>query len=79
MNGPEHYREAERLIVAANDVETSIANLPESQHVRAYRAIKSTRDQAQVHATLALAAATALADYPASYATWLETATKGLS
>lgn len=58
MNGPEHYREAERLlayiedgalqegVVLPTDAETSIAI------------------RAQAHATLALAAATAMAQMP---------------
>lgn len=50
MNGPEHYREAERLAdLAANGVGTY------STEVRA-----QWTAEAQVHATLALAAATAL-------------------
>jgi len=46
MTGPEHYHEAERLLaeVAESDAETA----------------KPAHDAAQVHATLALAAATAL-------------------
>lgn len=48
MTGPEHYREAEKLVRRAEDYDTEGA-------ARAYAA-------AQVHATLALAAATALND-----------------
>lgn len=44
MNGPEHYREAERLLTRAADAETAVALYLLSR--------------AQVHATLALAAAT---------------------
>ncbi|AOE44319.1 hypothetical protein SEA_EYRE_39 [Gordonia phage Eyre] len=47
MNGPEHYREAERLISVAQ---------PDSPDVRDVAII----NLAAVHATLALAAATAL-------------------
>lgn len=47
MTGPEHYREAERLLAEAfDDSETASA--------------KEILAEAQVHATLALAAATAL-------------------
>lgn len=64
MNGPEHYREAERLIAAGETV---------ADEIRATKNNEGRRDalgkhamgiwaQAQVHATLALAAATA---YPA--------------
>lgn len=45
MNGPEHYREAERRLAQAHEVEGEFAD---------YLMAK-----AQVHATLALAAATA--------------------
>lgn len=53
MNGPEHYREAERILDHAE--ESAMEQSPEwyANSVRA----------AQVHATLALAAATA---YPAA-------------
>jgi len=52
MTGPEHYREAEQLLksaeeLIAHDVTSAIASL--------------TVSHAQVHATLALAAATAMA------------------
>lgn len=50
MNGPEHYREAESSLVAAKGSDGG-SNL-ERYHLAA----------AQVHATLALAAATALND-----------------
>lgn len=46
MNGPEHYREAERLL--------TIAEAGQPAHLHA-----SVVAEAQVHATLALAAATA--------------------
>ena len=49
MNGPDHYHEAERLAVQANAYE----GLPNSHYAHLGRL-------AQVHATLALAAATAL-------------------
>lgn len=50
MTGPEHYREAERLGHMAQGQELAWAMF--------------TVAQAQVHATLALAAATAINDYP---------------
>lgn len=56
MTGPEHYRRAEELLVELRKMRASVmkpAN-PES--------IANTLAQAQVHATLALAAATALSD-----------------
>lgn len=51
MTGPEHYRHAETLLDMASDDETG------SDEERFHQA------QAQVHATLALAAATALAHH----------------
>ncbi|GGU12948.1 hypothetical protein [Streptomyces violascens] len=55
MTGPEHYREAERLIAVAvrSDQTTYEGENPEADRTLA---------EAQVHATLALAAATALVD-----------------
>jgi hypothetical protein len=54
--GPEHYREAEKLVAAANRRLTGHdAEWLHPLHRRA-----ELRDEAQVHATLALAAATAL-------------------
>lgn len=50
MNGPEHYREAERLLGVASDL--PIGAIHDG-------AAGTTLDQAQVHATLALVAATA--------------------
>lgn len=47
MTGPEHYREAERLLARAADSTT-------------YDEAAGITAQAQVHATLALAAATAI-------------------
>ncbi len=57
MTGPEHYREAEELLAYAQD-KTEYGSDIERYHLAA----------AQVHATLALAAATAtsLADHPAA-------------
>jgi hypothetical protein len=54
MTGPEHYREAERLLA-----ESQTIHRPNDEgHCEADRTIA----EAQVHATLALAAATALND-----------------
>ena len=53
MTGPEHYREAERLIKQANGIMDGFPGDTYAQTVA----------EAQVHATLALAAATALVDY----------------
>jgi 2,4-dienoyl-CoA reductase-like NADH-dependent reductase (Old Yellow Enzyme family) len=56
MNGPEHYQEAERLIEMSQD-----ARREDAPHVLAI---------AQVHATLALSAATALSRYTADMVAW---------
>lgn len=53
MTGPEHYREAERLIVEAREVDVAADDLDLKAALWALSA-------AQVHATLALAAATGL-------------------
>jgi len=53
MTGPEHYREAEQLIAVARD--TAQASTLEST-----RQYAQTIAEAQVHAILALAAATGL-------------------
>lgn len=53
MTGPEHYAEADQL---ADTAEYYIADLPPDNERHAYMMIRL----AQVHATLALAAATAL-------------------
>lgn len=60
MTGPEHYREAERL-----------ARLAQGQN---YEAAAVTLADAQVHATLALAAATVAINLPISDAVWREVA-----
>jgi predicted HicB family RNase H-like nuclease len=54
MNGPEHYREAERLLEQAE--------IDARDPMRKYQEDANVIAAAQVHATLALAAATA---YPA--------------
>lgn len=81
MTGPEHYREAERLLAHATDtfLDSSDDPAPRAEyateaeyvealqishdlHAEAMRTAAWTTAQAQVHATLALAAATALVD-----------------
>lgn len=61
MNGPQHYREAERLTVQANTWANADmgwrAHLSSEERI-AYR--MADLADAQVHATLALAAATAM-------------------
>ncbi|WP_228181308.1 hypothetical protein [Streptomyces anulatus] len=98
MNGPEHYREAERLLAHANAtfLDTSDDPAPRAEyaseaayvealeisndlHREAMRTAAWTTAQAQVHATLALAAATALNDAqdgmdPHSFQAWRATA-----
>lgn len=54
MNGPQNYHEAERLLKLAARWEGEIVDITDS-----YDAINGARQAAQVHATLALAAATA--------------------
>jgi hypothetical protein len=56
--GPEHYKEAERLLEEALKAEAQLRN---GGGVAALPS--GLREAAQVHATLALAAATGLADY----------------
>jgi hypothetical protein len=52
MTGPEHYRAAEELLESARRWEREIVDETDS-----YASIDSARAAAQVHATLALAAA----------------------
>lgn len=66
MNGPEHYREAEALLAIA---ERHITEDP-----RDMRISEVSADAAQVHATLALAAATIAVNLPISDAAWREVA-----
>lgn len=57
MNGPEHYREAERLVAAsARIIQGATANT----FGEAAAGSRDVLTAAQVHATLALAAATAM-------------------
>lgn len=59
MNGPEHYAEAERLAVMAAESIDTLGNLPREKGQDAVQAAAAVLACAQVHATLALAAATA--------------------
>lgn len=54
MNGPEHYRAAEQLLNDATEL---------LQEGESPKSIANVHQRAQVHATLALAAATALTGY----------------
>jgi hypothetical protein len=56
MTGPQHYQEAERLIIAANQRLTA----DDSQWLQTPARRTELRAEAQVHAALALAAATAI-------------------
>ena len=58
MTGPEHYAEAERLLASARDLRE-----PRPDAGWMENEISAIQRQAQVHATLALAAATALASH----------------
>ena len=71
MTGPEHYREAERLLLVAD------RDVSENWAVTTGEQKADVLATAQVHATLALAAATALpADYygpdDADSTAWME-------
>ena len=80
MTGPEHFTEAGKLLAAAS--KRIIGSDHEWLHPPARRA--ELRAEAQVHATLALAAATALAGYipesgmpEADKRAWYTTASEG--
>lgn len=63
MTGPEHYREAERLLemaITENDKVATNGPISEGHALAKNSAIAVVIQSAQVHATLALAAATAL-------------------
>jgi len=60
MTGPEHYRDAERLATEAVRVSPSFNDLPFGEHVTGTQHAEELLALAQVHAMLALAAATAL-------------------
>jgi hypothetical protein len=66
MTGPEHYREAERLLAGAQNV-MEIAPIDGLNR-------KECAVLAQVHATLALAAATALGASPGGAKAWQDVA-----
>jgi hypothetical protein len=57
MNGPDHYREAERTLALAR-----CATAQQAHNTEPDEAVTMMLAAAQVHATLALAAATALSD-----------------
>jgi hypothetical protein len=61
MTGPEHYREAERILafIAARKRPMNGQTMPNGQVLAEMAIIDSDIREAQVHATLALAAATA--------------------
>jgi hypothetical protein len=65
VTGPEHYRQAEQLLAAVN---RRIAGDDRSEYVQTASRRAELRAEAQVHATLALAAATATgtSDHPAA-------------
>lgn len=62
MTGPEHYHEAERLL---DNAERELLAATPSQVNEALEVARDAYAAAQVHATLAQAAATALANRPA--------------
>lgn len=63
MTGPEHYREAEQILTEIKGLfEFDIQKATKSDVAALHQSLRSTLALAQVHATLALAAATA---YPA--------------
>lgn len=62
MNGPEHYREGERLLDEARGTNPQITYAKDATQLAA----------AQVHATLALAAATVTRFAPTDAAAWNE-------
>jgi hypothetical protein len=64
VTGPEHYREAERILTEEISLDPSGAEV--------HRAFAVAVAAAQVHATLALAAATALGTSAAETGTWAD-------
>lgn len=58
MNGPEHYREAERILQRS---EQELERATPNTFAEVQSAVVATTAMAQVHATLALAAATKVA------------------
>jgi hypothetical protein len=66
MTGPEHYREAERLLEEYGQLLEEFGQefeVPVEDRESTIAYLSAAMARAQVHATLALAAATALADY----------------
>jgi hypothetical protein len=59
MTGPEHYREAERLLHVLGDTDTLVDQVARLTPEQVQGLISGITARAQVHATLALAAATA--------------------
>jgi len=66
MTGPEHYREAERLLAELISINPGGGEM--------HRASEVALAAAQVHATLALSAATALSTSDAEIRAWATTA-----
>lgn len=76
MTGPEHYREAERLLDPRARNRPSFAPAPGSpgRTAQTVPAGESIMAEAQVHATLALAAAIALQGQGLDLRAWQDTA-----
>lgn len=55
MTGPEHYSQAEKLLAGLDDLGDALANLRGMDPPSAVAALRLVVDQAQVHATLAVA------------------------
>jgi hypothetical protein len=68
MTGPEHYREAERLLEEFSQA----TEVDEADMQMVLAQMQGGMAHAQVHATLALAAATALHGVDPSGIAWLE-------
>ena len=58
MTGPEHYKQAEKLIAALGDLRDTMRDAEIAEASSCALAINGVIAEAQVHATLALAAAT---------------------
>lgn len=59
MTGEQHYREAERLLRLAQKTSEDVSKLTVADHLGVARLMETLLLQAQVHATLATAAAQA--------------------
>lgn len=66
MNGPEHYREAERLLAGAMKHRVDSAGDWKDGDVESHKVADALVAEAQVHATLALAAAHGIEEPPVS-------------